>query len=49
MYVGLYVAANRANEQFREQFADDDHHQRDRTGVFGRLLMCLKRLFLPKH
>jgi hypothetical protein len=45
MYVGLYVAANRA----REQFADDDHHQRDRTGVFGRLLMCLKRRFLPKH
>jgi hypothetical protein len=45
MYVGLYVAANRA----REQFAEDDHHQRDRTGLLGWLLMCLKRLFLPKH
>jgi len=47
MYVGLYVAANRANEQFRDQFAEDDHHHRDGAGFFAWLSIVLKRLFLP--
>jgi len=48
MYVGLYVAANRANEQFTDQFAKDDHHDRDGTGFFTWLSNCLKRLFAIK-
>jgi len=47
MYVGLYVAANRANEQFRDQFAEDDHHHRDGAGFFAWLSIVLKRLFPP--
>jgi hypothetical protein len=44
MYVGLYVAANRD----REQFAEDRHYERG-EGLFHRLSIWLKRLFLPKH
>ena len=41
MYVGLYVAANRD----RDQFAEDDHRDRQDSGFFAWLSNCLKRLF----
>jgi hypothetical protein len=44
MYVGLYVAANRD----RDQFADDDRHDRDGVGFFAWLSSCLRRLFAIK-
>jgi hypothetical protein len=44
MYVGLYVAANRD----RDQFAEDDHHDRDGIGFFAWLSNCLRRLFAIK-
>jgi hypothetical protein len=48
MFVGLYVAANRANEQFRDRFAEDDHHDRDGIGFFTWLSRRLRRLFAIK-